>query len=93
MLETPPKYSVLGLPVHLLDNYSRWLIDCAYQGFGSHVVTLNAEMAMLGENDAKVAQVIREADLVIPDGAGIVIYLKLRGKKQPAAPVLNYQNP
>ncbi|MFN7864994.1 MAG: glycosyltransferase, partial [bacterium] len=27
MLETPPKYSVLGLPVHLLDNYSRWLID------------------------------------------------------------------
>lgn len=86
MLETPPKYSVLGLPVHLLDNYSRWLIDRLYQGFGSHVVTLNAEMAMLGENDAKVAQVIREADLVIPDGAGIVIYLKLRGKKQTRCP-------
>jgi len=43
-------------------------------------------MAMLGENDAKVAQVIREADLVIPDGAGIVIYLKLRGKKQTRCP-------
>jgi N-acetylglucosaminyldiphosphoundecaprenol N-acetyl-beta-D-mannosaminyltransferase len=86
MLETPPKYSVLGLPVHLLDNYSRWLVDRSYQGLGSHVVTLNAEMAMLGENDPKVAQIIREADLVIPDGAGIVIYLKLRGKKQARCP-------
>jgi N-acetylglucosaminyldiphosphoundecaprenol N-acetyl-beta-D-mannosaminyltransferase len=86
MLETLEKYSVLGLPVHLLDDYPRWLIDRSFAGLGSHVVTINAEMAMLGEKDPEVARIIREADLVIPDGAGIVIYLRLRGRKQRRCP-------
>jgi N-acetylglucosaminyldiphosphoundecaprenol N-acetyl-beta-D-mannosaminyltransferase len=86
MLETLPQYSVLGLPIHLLDDYPRWLIDRSVQGIGSHVITLNAEMAMLGEKDPDVARAIREADLVIPDGAGIVLYLRLRGRKQTRCP-------
>jgi N-acetylglucosaminyldiphosphoundecaprenol N-acetyl-beta-D-mannosaminyltransferase len=86
MLETPIRCSVLGLPVHLLHNYPRWLIDRSFQGLGAHVVTLNAEMAMLGEQNPEVARSIREADLVIPDGAGIVLYLRLRGRKQNRCP-------
>ncbi|MEG3436811.1 WecB/TagA/CpsF family glycosyltransferase [Pannus brasiliensis CCIBt3594] len=86
MIEAPKKYSVLGLPVHLLDDYPRWLLDRSFSGSGSHVVTINAEMAMLGEKDPEVARIIREADLVIPDGAGIVIYLKMRGRKQRRCP-------
>ncbi len=86
MLKTPDKSSVLGLPIHISDNYSGWLLQNRQQGAGAHVVTLNAEMAMLGEKNPQVAEVIRAADLVIPDGAGVVIYLAMRGKKQRRCP-------
>ncbi|MEM8778038.1 MAG: WecB/TagA/CpsF family glycosyltransferase [Cyanobacteria bacterium P01_G01_bin.49] len=82
-LETFP---VLNLPVHLCDDYTHWLLKCCENQKGVHVVTLNAEMAMLGQQDSSVAEVIRDAELVIPDGAGVVIYLQLRGKKQPRCP-------
>lgn len=80
------KFSVLNLPVHLGDNYADWLLERSHRGLGSHVVTLNAEMAMLGDDNPEVAEVIRAAELVIPDGAGIVIYLKLRGLDQQRCP-------
>lgn len=37
-----------------------------------HVVTLNAEMAYRAYQDAKLREVLRSADLVTPDGAGVV---------------------
>lgn len=43
------------------------------------MVTLNAEMSMLAIENAALASVIRQADLAIPDGAGIVFYLRLHG--------------
>lgn len=86
MLTNPPSFSILGLPVHLLDNYGGWLIECLHSHRGVHVVTLNAEMAMLAEQEPSVAQIIRQADLVIPDGAGVVLYLRFRGKQQRRCP-------
>lgn len=74
-------FSVLGLPVHLLDDYPGWLIAQFYQQLGGHVITLNAEMTMQAEKNAKLAQIIKQADLVIPDGSGVVLYLWLKGKK------------
>ena len=76
-----PQFSVLGLPVHILDDYAGWLIQRLDQGLGSHVVTLNAEMAMQAEQNPALADVIRSADLVIPDGSGVVLYLRMRGKR------------
>lgn len=75
-----PQFSVLGLPVHILDDYAGWLIERLHQGLGSHVVTLNAEMAMQAEQNPALAEVIRSAELVIPDGSGVVLYLRMRGK-------------
>jgi N-acetylglucosaminyldiphosphoundecaprenol N-acetyl-beta-D-mannosaminyltransferase len=75
-----PQFSVLGLPVHILDDYAGWLIERLHQGLGSHVVTLNAEMAMQAEQNPALADVIRSAELVIPDGSGVVLYLRMRGK-------------
>lgn len=72
--------SVMGLPVHLQPNYIDWLLLQLQQQKGVHIVTLNAEMAMQAEQDEALATVIRKAELVIPDGAGVVFYLKLRGK-------------
>jgi N-acetylglucosaminyldiphosphoundecaprenol N-acetyl-beta-D-mannosaminyltransferase len=73
--------SVLGLPIDLMANYDDWLADRLRLGLGTHVVTLNAEMAIAAEQDQGLAAVIRQADLVIPDGAGVVFYLRLRGIK------------
>ncbi len=75
-----PQFSVLGLPVHILDDYAGWLIERLHQGLGTHVVTLNAEMAMQAEQNPALADVIRSAELVIPDGSGVVLYLRMRGK-------------
>ncbi|HLO51769.1 MAG TPA: WecB/TagA/CpsF family glycosyltransferase [Kamptonema sp.] len=75
-----PQFSVLGQPVHISDDYLGWLISRSHQGFGSHVVTLNAEMAMLAERNQSLARAIASSELVIPDGAGVVLYLRLKGK-------------
>jgi len=85
MLE-PTKVSVINQPVHLLDDYSSWLIARFNQQLGTHVVTLNAEMVMLAERDTSVSQIIQTSELIIPDGAGIILYLRLRGKQQQRSP-------
>ncbi|UBF25139.1 WecB/TagA/CpsF family glycosyltransferase [Kovacikia minuta CCNUW1] len=84
--ETPQLFSVLGLPVHLLNNYSNWLTSRAQQRIGCHVVTLNAEMTMQAEENPPLASIIHQADLVIPDGAGIVLYLRLHGRQMQRCP-------
>ena len=81
MSEAPKLFSVLGLPVHLMDDYAGWLRSRLQQGMGTHVVTLNAEMTMQAECHATLASVIHQAELVIPDGAGVVLYLLLQGKR------------
>lgn len=77
MLEALKPFSILGLPVHLMDDYAGWLRSRIMQGIGTHVVTLNAEMSMQAEHNPTLAGIIRQAELVIPDGAGVVLYLRL----------------
>ncbi|MBE9115584.1 WecB/TagA/CpsF family glycosyltransferase [Lusitaniella coriacea LEGE 07157] len=86
MLETLKKYSVLELPVHLSDDYASWLRSRIEQNIGTHVVTLNAEMAMLSEQNDVLANIIRKADLVIPDGSGVIFYLRLHNQSQQRCP-------
>ncbi|MEB3218699.1 MAG: WecB/TagA/CpsF family glycosyltransferase [Nostocales cyanobacterium 94392] len=77
MIKPPKKMSVLGLPIHLTTNYPGYLLERLQQRIGTHVVTLNAEMTMQAERNETLATIIKAADLVIPDGAGIVLYLRL----------------
>lgn len=86
MSETLTKFPILGLPVHLLENYPDWLIARYQQGLGAHVVTLNAEMTMQAETNPTLAHIIHTADLVIPDGAGVVLYLRLHGRRTTRCP-------
>lgn len=81
MVEAPKQFSVLGLPVHLLDDYDHWLGTRLHQRLGNHVVTLNAEMAIQAEHNDVLAGIIRKADLVIPDGSGVILYLWLQGQR------------
>ena len=86
MLEAPEKFPILGLPVHLFDDYDYWLGTRLHQRLGSHVVTLNAEMAIQAEQNDALASIIRDAELVIPDGAGVIFYLRLQGQRQRRCP-------
>ncbi len=81
MVEAPQQFSVLGLPIHLMNDYVGWLTSRLQAGIGTHVVTLNAEMTMLCETHETLRKIVRQADLIIPDGSGIVFYLRLHGKK------------
>jgi N-acetylglucosaminyldiphosphoundecaprenol N-acetyl-beta-D-mannosaminyltransferase len=69
-----------------MDNYTNWLIKRVEQKLGTHVVTLNAEMVMMSQGDGELAKIIQKAELVIPDGAGVIFYLWRRGKKQKRCP-------
>ncbi|AKG23738.1 WecB/TagA/CpsF family glycosyltransferase [Calothrix sp. 336/3] len=87
MSKSPEVFSVLGLPIHVMTNYPNWLLERLQQGVGAHVVTLNAEMTMQAEQDHCLAEIIQNADLVIPDGAGVVLYLRwLRQRKVERSP-------
>lgn len=77
---------VFGVPVHLCRNYGDWLQARLESGEGGHVVTLNSEIVMLAEKNADLAAAIQQADLVIPDGAGVTLYLRLEGVKQSRCP-------
>lgn len=76
MSKLPKKFSVLGLPVHVTTDYPGWLLERLQQGTGTHVVTLNAEMTMQAERNSSLAHIIQSAELVVPDGAGVVLYLR-----------------
>ena len=85
-MSIPQKFPVLDLSVHLLDDYTAWLVEKAHQRIGIHVITLNAEMTMMAEQNPALAEAIKKADLVIPDGAGIVLHMRLRGVKHLRCP-------
>ncbi|MEL6441361.1 MAG: WecB/TagA/CpsF family glycosyltransferase [Cyanobacteria bacterium J06621_8] len=82
----PPTFPILNLQVHLLDNYTDWLIMRLKQQLGTHVVTLNAEMSMMAQDNPDLAAAIANAELTIPDGAGIIVYMRLRGRKHQRCP-------
>jgi N-acetylglucosaminyldiphosphoundecaprenol N-acetyl-beta-D-mannosaminyltransferase len=44
------------------------------------VATANAEMVMLAQSDAKLAAILASADLVVPDGAGVVWAARYHGQ-------------
>ncbi len=75
-------FSVLDLPLHLSNNYEDWIIDRLDKKISTHIVTMNSEMVMMAQKNADLAEQIKKADLVVPDGSGIVLYLKRKGEKQ-----------
>lgn len=68
------------MPVHIHESYVDWLAKRLQANQGAHVVTLNAEMTMQARQNRELAEVILKADLVVPDGSGIVLYLRSQGE-------------
>ena len=56
-----------------------YALDLIKTGHGGQVVTINPEMIEFGLKNPEFAQILHNADLVIPDGVGIKIGLKIKG--------------
>ncbi len=56
----------------------------------SQVVTINPEMFQTAEKDPNFANIIKEAEMVIPDGVGVKIALKLTGKDVARIPGIDF---
>jgi N-acetylglucosaminyldiphosphoundecaprenol N-acetyl-beta-D-mannosaminyltransferase len=79
MLQATREFAVMGKTVHILESYPEWLLQTLAEGKGAHVVTLNSEMIMQARSAPQLSEIIDQAELVIPDGAGVVLYLRLYG--------------
>jgi N-acetylglucosaminyldiphosphoundecaprenol N-acetyl-beta-D-mannosaminyltransferase len=77
-----PQFKILGQPVHLAADYLSWLQDRLERGIGTHVVTMNAEIVIQASHDLELSTIIGNADLVSPDGSGIIMALRLHGIEQ-----------
>lgn len=72
---------LLGFDVDTFDfksavNYAKLLIEFKK---GGQIVTINPEMIEYGLKSPEFAQIIKEADLVISDGVGVELGLRIKG--------------
>ena len=67
-------HEVMGVPIAALRMSDAVQACVAFmQEPGVHLVaTANAEMIMLAQRDPELAHVLRDAELVVPDGAGVL---------------------
>lgn len=56
----------------------------------AQVITINPEMFQAAETDSYFESIIREAEMVIPDGVGVTLALKLTGKKAERIPGVDF---
>ena len=74
MTEIIPAAEILRVPVHpyTMAGAVRRIIGDVIAGLRIFVVTANAEIIMMGQKDEDYLQILKSADLVLPDGAGTV---------------------
>jgi N-acetylglucosaminyldiphosphoundecaprenol N-acetyl-beta-D-mannosaminyltransferase len=80
----PQRPRVLGVGVNLGDVRAQALE--LHRHGGGQIVTLNAEMTMAARADRRLGEAIEAADLVIPDGAGVVWALGRQGHRVRRSP-------
>ncbi|NDG74045.1 MAG: WecB/TagA/CpsF family glycosyltransferase [Synechococcaceae bacterium WB8_1B_136] len=86
--DQPPSWRVtrvLGVPVAVCANVFAAALELKQRG-GGQIVTLNAEMTMAARANPELGAAIAAADLVIPDGAGVVWALGRQGFKVRRSP-------
>jgi N-acetylglucosaminyldiphosphoundecaprenol N-acetyl-beta-D-mannosaminyltransferase len=81
----PGRTRVLGVPVSLCSDVHADALGLLQRG-GGQIVTLNAEMTMAALADPVLGAAIEAADLVIPDGAGVVWALGRQGRRVRRSP-------
>ena len=85
-------HKVFGYDVDLLtfDDAIRFVLKKMENNEGIQVVTINPEMIELANKDKDYSKILKNADLVIPDGSGIKLALKLQGIQQEQIPGIDF---
>jgi N-acetylglucosaminyldiphosphoundecaprenol N-acetyl-beta-D-mannosaminyltransferase len=80
-----PRYQALGVPFHPVTKAkARTLLHQAMaENSLTFVVTLGTEMVMAAQHDDEFRDVVNKADLVVPDGIGLVFAARLAGLEAP----------
>ena len=85
-------HKVLGYNIDLLTFEKA--INCVLENIknnkGMQIVTINPEIIELANKNQEYAQIINNAELIIPDGSGIKLALKLKGIKQEQIPGIDF---
>ena len=83
---------VLGYDVDLLtfDEAVKFVCSKFESSEGMQIVTINQEMIEIANQNHKFAKVLKKAELVVPDGAGIELALKLKGITQERIPGIDF---
>ncbi|MCD7879104.1 MAG: WecB/TagA/CpsF family glycosyltransferase [Candidatus Gastranaerophilales bacterium] len=79
---------VLGYEVDLItfkDSISL-IIESIKSKRSMHIITINPEIIAMAQNEPAYSEIIKNADLIVPDGSGIKLALKLKGIKQEQIP-------
>ena len=81
-------HKVLGYDVDLLtfDEAVKVILERIKEKNGMQVVTINPEMIELAGKSKAFSTILRNADMVVPDGSGIKLALKLKGIEQEQIP-------
>jgi N-acetylglucosaminyldiphosphoundecaprenol N-acetyl-beta-D-mannosaminyltransferase len=81
-------HSILGLAIDCptAAQLQPWLLERIAAREPVHVVTVNAEMAYAAALDAAQYQLLSQADVIIPDGIGVVWALRRQGVAQERLP-------
>ena len=82
---------ILGFEVDLLGfNDALDFIVKKSESQSTQTVTINPEMIALGEKNEEFKEILQSADLVIPDGFGIKLGLKIKGINQERIPGIEF---
>ncbi len=86
------KANILGCGVDLFsfDEALQYVLDFLYNNKSMQIVTINPEMIEIAKKNQDFAQVLSSADLVIPDGVGIKLALKIKGINQQNIPGIEF---
>ena len=86
MLPSLPAVHILDLPVHNVDmSMALDTIDAfIHQGSGPHhIITADASMMVMAQQDVQLRSIIANADLITPDSEGILWAARQQGKPLP----------
>ncbi len=86
------KEAILGFDVDLFsfENAVQFVHQHLKENKGMQIVTINPEMIALGEKDDEFGRIINHSELVIPDGVGIKLALKIKGINQENIPGIEF---
>lgn len=73
---------ILSIPIQnvTMDEACRFAFTCIDEGKAAAIATANAEMVMRAQQDGELAQILRHADMVVPDGAGVLWAAEQQGQ-------------